>query len=68
MRGVCFTLLLYIRRKSQYIHWIGGWADPSAGLDVVAKRRNSITRSVSSRVAKKGNNNTFSVNGMTNEL
>jgi hypothetical protein len=34
-----FTVrLLYSRRKSPGTHWIGGWVDPRAGLDAVAKR------------------------------
>jgi hypothetical protein len=29
---------LYTQGKSSYIHWIGGWVDPRAGLNVVAKK------------------------------
>jgi hypothetical protein len=30
---------LYSLRKNPGTHWIGGWADPISGTDVVAKRK-----------------------------
>jgi len=29
--------------RAPAVHWIGGWVNPRAGLDVVAKRKNPIT-------------------------
>jgi hypothetical protein len=37
---ISFTLRTpYPREKATVTHWIGGWENPTAGLDAVAKRK-----------------------------
>jgi len=35
--------------ESPYTNWIGGWVDPRAGLDAVAKRKNPTIAPVGNR-------------------
>jgi hypothetical protein len=35
--------ILPLVKESPSIHWKGGWVDPTAGLDAMAKRRYPIT-------------------------